>query len=170
MKTKTIKPSKQRKRYFNRPLHQRKKGMTARLSKELQEKYGVKRIPVVRGDKVVVVKAIREEDEIKGKVIRCLPQKYAIHIEGHSKEKADGTIKSFPVKPSNIIITSLNLKDKKRKELLKRLSVKELTDEELEESIFEEETEVEETLDESYDFEEDFEEDLEEDSTEEENE
>jgi len=144
--------------------------MTARLSKELQEKYGVKRIPVVRGDKDVVVKAIREEDEIKGKVIRCLPQKYAIHIEGHSKEKADGTIKSFPVKPSNIIITSLNLKDKKRKELLKRLSVKELTDEELEESIFEEETEVEETLDESYDFEEDFEEDLEEDSTEEENE
>ncbi|MHA1303329.1 MAG: 50S ribosomal protein L24 [Candidatus Heimdallarchaeaceae archaeon] len=173
MKVKTASPRRQRKRFFNAPLHRRKRGMVARLSYELQEKYGVKRMPVVRGDKVVVFRAIREEDEIKGKVIKCLPQKYAIHIEGHSKEKADGTIKSFPVKPSNVIITGLNLKDKKRRELLKRKSVKELTDEELEESIFEEEEEEEleaeeETLEEDFDIDEDFEDELEDELSDEE--
>ncbi len=168
MVVKTKSPRKQRKRFFNAPLHERKRGMVARLSHELATKYGVKRLSVVRGDKVVVFRAIPEEDEIKGKVIKVLPQKYAIHIEGHSKEKADGTIKSFPVKPSNVIITSLNLKDKKRRELIKRRSTKEHVEEEFETIFDEEELAAEEELtdeiekietetDEDFDFEEDFE-------------
>ncbi len=139
MKTaKTKQPRKQRKRYYNAPLHLRNRQMTALLSRELRDKYGVRRLPVHKDDKVIVFRAKSEDQEIKGKVLRVLPQKYSVHIEGHSKEKADGTISSYPIHPSNIIITSLNLRDKKRREIIKRRSRKEVTEEELTEDLFDE--------------------------------
>ena len=137
--TKTKQPKKQRKRYYTAPYHLRNRMMTAPLSHDLREKYGIRRLPVHRDDKVEVIYNKSEDQEIKGKVIKVLPQRYAIHIEGHSKEKADGTIVSFPVHPSNVIITSLNLRDKRRRELIQRKSEKELTEEELTEGIFDEE-------------------------------
>lgn len=164
-KNKTTQPRKQRKRRYSAPLHQRNRRMTARLSNDLKEKYDVKRLSVRKGDKVKVFRGKRPEEDISGKVIRVLPQEYAIHVEGHSKEKADGTIVSFPISPSNVIITTLNLRDKKRKEIIKRRSKKDISDEEFE-SIFEEEEEYEEIeeeeefddIDDAFDdFEEDFE-------------
>lgn len=164
---KTKQPKKQRKRLYQSPLHLRNKRMTAPLSKSLREKYGIKRLPVHKGDKVTVFRAKSEDQEIKGKVIRTLPQKYSIHVEGHSKEKADGTIVSFPIRPSNVVITGLNLKDKKRREIIRRRSEIDLSEEEFEESAFDEE-ELGDEISEDYDmaedetFEEEFE-DLEED-------
>jgi len=136
--TKTKQPRKQRKRYYNASLNLRNRQMTAPLSRELRDKYGVRRLPVHKDDKVIVFRAKSDDQEIKGKVLRVLPQKYSVHIEGHSKEKADGTISSYPVHPSNIIITSLNLRDKKRREIIKRRSRKEITEEELTEGLFDE--------------------------------
>lgn len=136
--TKTKQPRKQRKRYYNAPLHLRNRQMTALLSRELRAKYGIRRLPVHKDDKVIVFRAKSEDQEIKGKVLRVLPQKYSVHIEGHSKEKADGTITSFPIHPSNILITSLNLRDKKRRDIIKRRSKKEITEEELTEDLFDE--------------------------------
>ncbi|MCK4972245.1 MAG: 50S ribosomal protein L24 [Candidatus Heimdallarchaeota archaeon] len=136
--TKTKQPRKQRKRYYNAPLHLRNRQMTALLSRELRAKYGVRRLPVHKDDKVIVFRAKSEDQEIKGKVLRVLPQKYSVHIEGHSKEKADGTVTSFPIHPSNILITSLNLRDKKRRDIIKRRSRKEITEEELTEDLFDE--------------------------------
>ncbi len=169
---KTKQPKKQRKRRYQASLHLRNKRMTAPLSKSLREKYGIKRLPVHKGDKVTVFRAKSEDQEIKGKVIRTLPQKYSIHVEGYSKEKADGTIVSFPMRPSNVVITALNLKDKKRREIIRRRSEKELSEEEFEESVFDEE-ESRDELSEDHDitedetFEEEFE-DLEVDELEEE--
>jgi ribosomal protein uL24 len=121
--------------------------MTAPLADSLREKYGIRRLPVHKDDKVTVFKNKSGDEEIKGKVIRVLPQQYAIHVEGHSKEKADGTIVSFPVHPSNVVITSLHLRDKKRREMIQRRSRKELTEEELTEGIYDDEEEIEETFD-----------------------
>jgi large subunit ribosomal protein L24 len=136
--TKTKQPRKQRKRYYNAPLHLRNRQMTH------------------KDDKVIVFRAKSEDQEIKGKVLRVLPQKYSVHIEGHSKEKADGTITSFPVHPSNILITSLNLRDKKRRDIIKRRSKKEITEEELTEDLFDEfEEPLEETDIEDEDLDED---------------
>jgi large subunit ribosomal protein L24 len=148
---KTKQPRKQRKRYFKAPYHLRNRMMTAPLSDALREKYGVRRLPVHKDDKVTVFKNKSGDEEIKGKVIRVLPQQYAIHIEGHSKEKADGTIVSFPVHPSNVVITSLHLRDTKRREMIQRRSMRELTEEELTEGIYDDEEELEETL-EDYDI------------------
>ncbi|MHA1686352.1 MAG: 50S ribosomal protein L24 [Candidatus Heimdallarchaeaceae archaeon] len=157
---KTKQPKKQRKRLYNAPMHRRIKMMTAPLSHELRNKYGVRRLPVHKGDRVVVFQNKHADDEIKGRVIEVLPKKYAIYIESYSKEKADGTIVSFPVHPSNVVITSLNLRDRRRRELIKRKSTKEITDEDFEESIFEAEEEtIEETIEETMDeTEEEFEE------------
>ena len=163
--TKTKQPKKQRKRYFTAPYHFRNRMMTAALSHDLREKYGIRRLPVHKDDKVEVIYNKSDDQEIKGKVIKVLPQRYAVHIEGHSKEKADGTVVSFPVHPSNIVITSLNLRDKKRRELIQRKSEKELSEEVLTEGIFDEEfdadledyealKEEEELLDEFEEFEE----------------
>jgi len=154
MKVKTKQPRKQRKRHFTAPYHLRNREMTAPLSHSLREKYGIRRLPVHKDDRVTVFKSKSEDEEIKGKIIRVLPQRYSIHIEGHSKEKADGTIVSFPVHPSNVVITSLNLRDKRRRDLIKRRSEKELTEEELTEGIYDEEEEIEEAI-EDYDLPED---------------
>lgn len=146
--TQSKQPRKQRKSHFKADYHLRNRKMTALLSHALREKYGIKRLPVHRDDKVIVYKNVSKDAEIKGKVIRVLPQRYAVHIEGHSKEKADGTIVSFPVHPSNIVITSLNLRDKRRRAIIQRRSNKEITEEELTEGIFDDEEEIIEDLDE----------------------
>ncbi len=147
--SKSKQPKKQRKSYYNAPLHLRNRRMTAPLAHALREKYGIRRLPVHKDDKVTVFKNRSEDEEIKGKVIKVIPQRYSIHIEGHSKEKADGTIVSFPVHPSNVVITALNLRDKKRREMIQRRSKKDITEEELTEDLIDEE-EFDETL-EDYD-------------------
>jgi len=133
--SKSKQPRKQRKDHFDAPYHLRNRRMTAPLSHALREKYGIRRLPVHRDDRVIVFKNRSEDEEIKGKVIKVIPQRYSIHIEGHSKEKADGTIVSFPVHPSNVVITSLNLRDKKRREMIQRRSKKDITEEELTEDL-----------------------------------
>ena len=147
--SKSKQPRKQRKDYFDAPHHLRNRRMTAPLSHALREKYGIRRLPVHKDDRVIVFKNRSEDEEIKGKVIKVIPQRYSIHIEGHSKEKADGTIVSFPIHPSNVVITSLNLRDKKRREMIQRRSRKDITEEELTEDLIDEE-EFDETL-EDYD-------------------
>ena len=137
--SKSKQPRKQRKDYFDAPLHLRNRRMTATLSHALREKYGIRRLPVHKDDKVIVFKNRSEDEEIKGKVIKVIPQRYSIHIEGHSKEKADGTVVSFPVHPSNVVITSLNLRDKKRREMIQRRSTTDVTEEVLTEDLIDEE-------------------------------
>lgn len=151
--TQSKQPRKQRRSHFKADYHLRNRKMTALLSHDLRDKYGIKRLPVHKDDKVVVYKNVSKDEEIKGKVIRVLPLKYAVHVEGHSKEKADGTIVSFPVHPSNLVITSLNLRDKRRRAIIQRRSKKEITEEELTEGIFDEEEEIVEEIDEFDDLE-----------------
>ncbi|MEM4738276.1 MAG: 50S ribosomal protein L24, partial [Acidilobaceae archaeon] len=49
-------PRKQRLALFTAPLHTRQKLMSAPLSPELREKYGVKNLPVRKGDKVRIMR------------------------------------------------------------------------------------------------------------------
>ncbi|RLG74028.1 MAG: 50S ribosomal protein L24, partial [Thermoprotei archaeon] len=49
-------PRKQRKSFFNAPLHIRHKFFNAPLSEELQAKHGIKRLPIRRGDTVKIVR------------------------------------------------------------------------------------------------------------------
>ncbi|MEM4336733.1 MAG: 50S ribosomal protein L24 [Candidatus Woesearchaeota archaeon] len=106
------KVSKQRKYIHNAPLHIRNKFVSAHLSKELMKKYGVRNLPVRKGDKVKIARG-QFKGKV-GKVIKVDLKKIRIFIEGITQEKIAGGKAPYPIHPSNIIITELNSEDKKR--------------------------------------------------------
>ncbi|MEM3978161.1 MAG: 50S ribosomal protein L24 [Fervidicoccaceae archaeon] len=116
--TKSKKPSKQRKAMFQAPLHIRRKFMTAPLSGELVEKYGVKRLPVRKGDKVRIMRG--EFTGVEGKVTRVDLRKMRIYVEGVTRQRMDGTPVFVPIHPSKVMIIELDLSDQKRKELIEK--------------------------------------------------
>lgn len=111
-------PRKQRKYRYNAPEHIKKKFVSANLSKELREKYNKRNFPLVKGDKVKVMRG-----QFKGKageVEKVDMSKLKIIIQGIENIKKDGTKVNYPIDPSNIMITDLKLDDKKRKASLDR--------------------------------------------------
>jgi len=133
-RTVSHKPSKQRKYLYNAPLHHRGKIMSAHLSPELREKYGVRSMPIRKGDRVKVVRGDYKGTE--GEVISVDREKYRIAIKGLIRKKTDGTEIPIPIHPSKVVITKLDLKDDARKKILERKGV---TEEEIEEIVEEEE-------------------------------
>ena len=113
-------PRKQRRAYFNAPLHVRQKLMTAPLSRELREKYGVKRLPVRKGDKVKVMRG--DFKGHVGEVVRVDLKRYRIYVDGVTIKKADGTPVFRPLHPSKVMIVELNLDDEWRKKIIERRS------------------------------------------------
>ena len=114
----SIKPSAQRKQLYNMPLHLRHKLFNAMLSKELVEKYGVKRLPVRVGD---VVRILRGDFAgYEGKVVDVDLKHVRIFIEGVQIKKADGTPVYYPIHPSKVMIVKLDLSDKYRLKLIER--------------------------------------------------
>ena len=133
-KTLTVKPSKQRKRLYNAPLHIRYKMFSAPLSPELKEKYGIKSLPVRTGDTVRIMRGNFKGFE--GKVREVDRKKYRIFVEGVTREKVDGTTLFMGIHPSKVMIVDLNLDDKWRREILeKKRKLKEEIKEEKEEKI-----------------------------------
>ncbi len=116
--TKSHKPSKQRKAFFNAPLHIRHKFMTAPLSRELREKYGIRRLPVRKGDVVKIMRGDWAGHE--GKVVRVDLKRVRIFVEGVQQKKADGTPVYYPIHPSKVMIVKLDLSDPLRKEIIER--------------------------------------------------
>jgi len=114
----TKSPRKQRKMLYNMPKHEKHKLMTARLSNELIEKYGVRSMPVRKGDKVVVERGDYVGHE--GEIISVNRKAVKICVEGATIEKTDGTEKTYPIHPSNVVITKLDLSDEMRKKSLEK--------------------------------------------------
>ncbi|HDM22621.1 MAG: 50S ribosomal protein L24 [Methanomicrobia archaeon] len=112
---------KQRKMYFNAPLHKRQKFMSAHLSKELREKYGIRSLPVRKGDKVRVLRGDYIFSE--GKVMKVDLKRTRIFIEKVTREKTDGTEVNIPFHPSNVEIIELDLKDEERAKIIERRGV-----------------------------------------------
>ncbi|ACJ15562.1 LSU ribosomal protein L24P [Thermococcus onnurineus NA1] len=118
MKLDTRQPRKQRKFLYNAPLHLRSKIMSATLSKELRQKYGVRSLPIREGDKVKIMRGDYKGKE--GKVVEVNLKRYRIYVEGVTQKKVDGTEVFYPVHPSNVMIVELNLKDEEREKIIER--------------------------------------------------
>ncbi len=111
-------PRKQRKYRFNAPLHTKNKFMSSHISKELKEKYGKRSVTLRKGDKITVMRGqFRKKN---GKIERIDSKKGKVYVTGIDNVKKDGTKVMIPLNPSNMMITELNLEDKKRKESLDR--------------------------------------------------
>lgn len=114
---KTTQPRKQRKMLYQAPAHIRYKHFSAPLSPSLKASHNVGSLPVRSGDTVRVMRGDRKGME--GKVTKVDRKEYRIFVEGVSREKVDGTTTFVPLHPSKVMITSLNLDDKWRRESLK---------------------------------------------------
>ncbi len=121
-RTTSHKPSKQRKYLYNAPLHHRAKIMSAPLSEELRSKYGIRSIPVRKGDRVRVVRGDYRGTE--GEVISVDRRRYRIAVKGIVRKRADGTEVPVPIHPSKVVITRLHLKDDARRSMLERKGVR----------------------------------------------
>ena len=114
---KTIQPRKQHRMLHDAPSHVRSKLFSAHLSSTLKDAHKVSSIPVRTGDTVRLMRGDKKGTE--GKVTRVDRSKYRLFVEGITREKVDGTAIQVPIHPSKVMITSLNLDDKWRRESLK---------------------------------------------------
>ncbi len=100
------------------------------LSKDLIEKYGIKRFGVRKGDIVRVVKGDSEKDEKlnivgkEAKVIKVLKKEGKVIVENINIAKADGKMKPRKLDPSSLMIVKMDLEDAKRKQKLVELAAK----------------------------------------------
>ena len=113
---------KQRKYRYEAPLHVRHKFLNANLSKDLRKKYGIRSMPLRKGDSVKVMNG--EFRSKKGKIGKIDTRNFRVYIEGLQKSKKDGTKVNVPFQPSNVQITELNLDDKKRMDIIERKKAK----------------------------------------------
>jgi len=109
---KSKQPRKQRKYSYNAPLHIKGKLMSAHLSKDLMKKYNRRSIRLRKGDKVIVSRG--QFKKKTGIIERVYLKKTKVYISGVEIIKKDGTKVFYPVHPSNLVITEMNLDDKKR--------------------------------------------------------
>merc|ERR1712031_100786 len=109
---------KSRKAHFTAPSSERRIKMSARLSKDLFQKYGVRSIPIRKEDEVIVARGSNRGRE--GKVVQVYRKKYVIHIERVTREKSNGSTVNVGIHPSNVLITKLKL-DKDRRAKLQSL-------------------------------------------------
>ena len=115
-----VKPRKVRKEIYNAPKHERRKMVSSHLSDDLIEKYGIRSLPVRKGDTVKIVRGLWKGTE--GKVSGVDLKKMAISIEGVLISKADKKQVPRWIHASNVIITKLDLSDKIRYEKLKNIA------------------------------------------------
>ena len=115
-------PRKQRKYIANAPLHIRHKFLSSQLSKSLREKYSKRNLPLRKGDEVLVMRGSFSKK--KAKVTSINLKKSRIALEGIQRTKKDGTKVNVYFHPSVLQISSLNLDDKKRVELLNKSNKK----------------------------------------------
>ncbi|KAI7692988.1 hypothetical protein SSS_10366 [Sarcoptes scabiei] len=109
---------KARKRHFNAPSHIRRRIMSAPLSKDLRQKYGVRTMPIRKDDEVQIVRGHFKGNQF-GKVVSVYRSKYVIYIERIQREKASGANVYVGIHPSKVLIVKLKM-DKDRKKILDR--------------------------------------------------
>lgn len=118
----STKPRKQRKMLRNLPLHRRGRMLSAHLSPELRKKYGVRSLPIRKGDVVQITRGgfTGHVDKVSS-VDRT---RNLLHIEGVTIAKSDEKQVGRPIHPSNVMITKLDTSDPWRKRKLDELEKK----------------------------------------------
>lgn len=119
----SIRPNKQRKYRYNAPLHVQHTFLAAHLSPDLRKKYSLRSFTLRKGDKVKILRG--QYKKKAGKITKILMKNQKIYIEGIEVVKKDGSKAFVPIHPSNLMITDLDLADKKRKIKLEKKKIQE---------------------------------------------
>lgn len=119
MKDYSRQPRKQRLANYTKNQHAQMRAMSAHLSDELLKEYGlVRSVTVRKGDTVKVVRGIFKGHTAK--VAKAFPQKGFISIDEATLTKSDGKKVARMFRPSNVILTKLDLSDPWRREKLSK--------------------------------------------------
>ena len=107
-------PRKQRKYRYNAPLHIKGKFVSTHLSPELRKKYNFRSLRLKTGDKVKIMRGQYKGKEEK--VIEIDLRRSKVYLDKIIVTRIDGNTSKIPFKASNLMITDLDLSDKKRKQ------------------------------------------------------
>ncbi len=118
MRTKSIKPKKQRKYQFATPKHEIHKVLSSNLSPSLRESKGFRSIPIRKGDTVTITRGDMKGKS--GKITKVDRKKQRVFVDKVVKRKTDNTEIPMPLHTSNLMITKLVEKDRSRLELINR--------------------------------------------------
>ncbi len=118
MKTKTVQARKQRKRLYNKPLHQKQKLLSATLSKELKLKFNRRNLSIRKGDKVKVL--VGSFKGVEGEVMNVDVDAVKVYVDKVVSKKRDGTEVLRAIQPSNLMLIEIDLRDKMRQGILER--------------------------------------------------
>lgn len=116
----SVQPRKQRKYLHNAPLHARRKLVSAHMSPELRKRYQRRSIPVRKGDEVKVM--VGKFRGLKGVVERVNLKESKVYLDNVKVKKVDGSEVMRALRPSNLMITSLNTDDKMRMRAMEKSS------------------------------------------------
>lgn len=92
--------------------------ISAHLSKELRAQYKRRSLGVRKGDEIKVLKG-KHRGKV-GTIEEVDTKNSALLISGIKVKRTVGTEKSLPIKPSEIVVTNLNLADSMRQKILLR--------------------------------------------------
>ncbi|BGP40488.1 Protein O-glucosyltransferase 2 [Rhodotorula kratochvilovae] len=115
----SISARKAHKAHFGAPSSERRKIMSAPLSKELRAEYNTRSLPIRKDDEVKIVRGTYKGRE--GRIITSQRKHFRLFVEGVSRDKGNGATVRIPVHASNVVLTKLKI-DKDRKALLARKS------------------------------------------------
>jgi len=110
MSIESSKPRKQRKAFYDMPMHKRRKTLSGHLSPELRKTYGKRAIPIRTKDTVKIMRGSNKGK--KGKVVSLNYKKRTLTIEGLVRKKSDGTDIAMSVQPSNVLIVTTENRNK----------------------------------------------------------
>jgi large subunit ribosomal protein L24 len=115
--TRSAKPTKVRKASALSSVRERNlKLARAALSSDLKSKYGTNSVRVRTGDSVKLVRG--EYAGVEGKIQKVFPKEGRITVEGVTREKIAGGTTPLRIHASNVVVTSVNLDDKFRRQKL----------------------------------------------------
>lgn len=92
--------------------------MGAPLTKELRKQYGKRNLAIRVGDTIKITTG--QFKGTIGKVERVNVQKQRLFVAGAEQVKSNGQLAQYPIHPSNVMIVTPKLNDKKRKGALNR--------------------------------------------------
>ena len=102
--------------------HKLDKHIRSPLSENLRSEYNKRNARVIKGDTVKVLRG--EYKNVEGKVEKVKTGRSTLFIEGIQREASKGGKVKVQIHSSNVIITSFNLHDKNRSNVIRRVKSK----------------------------------------------
>jgi large subunit ribosomal protein L24 len=104
---------------INLKKHQIDNNIRSPLADNLRTEYHKRNARVIKGDTVKVLRG--EYKNVEGKVERVKTARSTLFIEGIQREASKGGKVKVQIHSSNVMITSLNLQDKKRENVIRKI-------------------------------------------------